>query len=82
MGNEFKTLYKSIYPADFQYWTEKGWMDRSKYYYTSAKIGAGTKLLARIAVALVMVYLRRTLFSEAGKVKPARQEEQAKNTAR
>lgn len=71
MGNELGAMYESIYPADYQYWREKGWMDRNKYYYTDAKIGIGKKLLARVAVALIMVYLKRTLFSEAGRKTPA-----------
>jgi multimeric flavodoxin WrbA len=72
MCNEFGAMYKSTYPADFQYWKEKGWMDHSRYYYTEAKIGAVKKLLARVAVAMVMIYLKRTLFYEAKRVVPVK----------
>jgi len=71
MGNELGATYEDVYPADFRYWKEKGWMDTGKYYYTDAKVGIVKKLLARAAVAAVMVYLKRTLFSEAGRKKPA-----------
>jgi multimeric flavodoxin WrbA len=66
MGNELGEMYREIYPADAAYWKEKGWMDRSKYYYTNAKISPVTKAVARIAVAAIMIYLKRTLFAEAG----------------
>ncbi len=71
MGNRLGEMYSEIYPADFAYWKEKGWMDNSKYYYTDAKISPVTKAVARIAVAAIMVYLKRTLFAEAGKKAPA-----------
>jgi hypothetical protein len=67
MGNELGGMYGEIYPADSAYWKEKGWMDRSQYYYTDAKISPVKKALARIAVATIMIYLKRTLFAEAGK---------------
>jgi multimeric flavodoxin WrbA len=67
MGIELGDMYNEIYPADFAYWKEKGWMDRSKYYYTTAKISPVKKALARIAVAMIMLYLKRTLFAEARK---------------
>lgn len=79
MGNEFKALYETVYHADFQYWMEKGWMDQNKYYYTNVKIGFVKKMLAKVIVALIMVYLKRTLFSEAKQVKAARSEEQTMN---
>ncbi|WP_424359152.1 flavodoxin family protein [Methanocella sp. MCL-LM] len=81
MGNQFAAMYETVYPADHQYWKEKGWMDQSKYYYTEAKIGPITKMAARIMVALIMVYLKRTLFSEAGNFRPAGQDVQGKNAA-
>jgi multimeric flavodoxin WrbA len=64
---ELAEMYNEIYPADFAYWKEKGWLDRSKYYFTNAKINPVKKALARIAVATIMLYLKRTLFAEAGK---------------
>ncbi len=64
---ELSEMYNEIYPADFAYWKEKGWIDRSKYYYTAAKISPLKKAVARIAVAAIMIYLKRTLFAEAGK---------------
>jgi multimeric flavodoxin WrbA len=67
MGNGLGDMYSETYPADFAYWMEKGWMDRSKYYYTAARISPVKKALARIAVAAIMIYLKRTLFAEAGK---------------
>lgn len=71
MGNQFPAMYETIYPADHRYWKEKGWMDLSRYYYTEAKISPVTRIAAKIMVALIMVYLKRTLFSEAGKMKSA-----------
>ncbi len=65
--NEFSEMYGEIYPADMAYWKEKGWTDRSRYYYTDAKINPVTKALARVAVASILAYLKRTLFAEAGK---------------
>ncbi|MCD1294401.1 flavodoxin family protein [Methanocella sp. CWC-04] len=79
MGNEFGEIYDNIYPADSQYWKEKGWMDRSKYYYTDANIGIMKKLIANVAVAFMMLYLKRTIFSEMGKRSPERSEVQAKS---
>ena len=35
------------------YWKEKGWTDRSRYYYTDAKINPVTKALAHVAVASI-----------------------------
>jgi hypothetical protein len=66
MGIELGEMYREIYPADFACWKEKGWMDKSKYYYTEAKISPVNKAIARVAVASIMLYLRRTLFAEAG----------------
>ena len=82
MGIMLGAMYESTYPADSQYWKEKGWMDQSRYYYTEAKISPVKKLTARIMVALIMVYLKRTLFSEAGNMKPAEEEASGKSSAR
>ncbi len=69
MGIELGSMYSEIYPADLAYWKEKGWMDRRIYYYTPAKIGPVKRAFARIAVAAIMIYLKRTLFADTGKVK-------------
>jgi multimeric flavodoxin WrbA len=74
MCNKMGDMYNEIYPADLQYWKEKGWLDRSKYYYTDAKISPVKKALARIAVTTIMLYLGRTLFAEAGKKAPVKAE--------
>jgi multimeric flavodoxin WrbA len=70
MCNRFSEMYAGTYPADFAYWTEKGWTDRSKYYYTEAKISPVTKAIARLAVGAIMVYLERTLFADASQGQP------------
>jgi hypothetical protein len=72
MCNQFSGMYDEIYPADLAYWKAKGWTDGHMYYYTDAKIGPVTKVLARVFVATIMLYLKRTLFADAGKKEPVK----------
>jgi len=67
MCSQCGDVYNEIYPADLAYWKEKGWLDARRYYYTDAKISLVTKVLARASVAAIMLYLKRTLFAEAGR---------------
>jgi hypothetical protein len=57
---------------DHRYWKEHGWLAGSRYYFTDAKISPVKKALARIVVASIMFYLKRTLFAEAGKKTPVK----------
>ena len=78
MSNRLGETYESVYPADFRYWKDKGWLDQSRYYYTDAQIDLIRKAAARAIVSTIMVYLKKTLFSEVNKKAPEMSEVQIK----
>jgi multimeric flavodoxin WrbA len=64
----FKGIYQSnerigkeIFPADYQYWTDKGWLNPKTDYYISPRLNVFKKMFGRCFEKIIRVYAKKML---------------------
>ncbi|HYF84236.1 MAG TPA: NAD(P)H-dependent oxidoreductase [Clostridia bacterium] len=48
MYTGFPSLGKEYFPADYNYWTERGWLKKNKYYFTDANVSIFKKAFGKL----------------------------------
>jgi len=60
------SFMKENYKCDFQYYNEKGWLNKEKYYFDERNIGVIVKIISRVFFLIFSVLSNKILQNQAG----------------